>query len=297
MKKSVSGVVAEKILKVIGAKNMYQNPNFMKLQEKINSLPTIVPPGQRVFWKKFKLGSFHYFATKRKSENILIYFHGGAFVSGPNIFHWNFLKRLRRRTNFQIYFPMYPKAPAHNFKEAYDFIFEFYKEVCAKNPEANFVFMGDSAGGNIALSFAQQVKAKNLKQPSKVILFSPCLDLTLSNPQIDEIDKQDIDPMLSKPSLKSAYEKWANGEDLKNPVLSPFYGDCHNIGEITLFIGTQEVLLPENQDFKEKCEAEGIKINFTKKDLMNHVYVLQPIKEGRQETRALIKTLNKKEKQ
>jgi acetyl esterase/lipase len=44
------------------------------------------------------------------------------------------------------------------------------------------VFMGDSAGGGISLALAQLLKEKNLSQPGNIILISPALDLSFTNP-------------------------------------------------------------------------------------------------------------------
>lgn len=61
------------------------------------------------------------------------------------------------------------------------------------NP-AELIFMGDSAGGGFALALAQKIRDENDPQPGQIILLSPWLDITLTNPNINDIDG--IDPFL-----------------------------------------------------------------------------------------------------
>lgn len=294
--RSLSSRAIEKIMKTVGAKKLYEHQSFLSRHEKENQKLVKPPIGQKSLWKKQDIGQFYYYHTKNKSKTAVVYFHGGAFVSQPNIFHWNYLKKLKLKTKSKVYFPIYPKAPAFSYKISYAFLFEFYEQFLLKNKDKKIVFMGDSAGGNIALSFAEQLKAKNMRCPDKLVLFSPCLDLTLSNPQIDEIEKNDIDPMLSKKGLTLMYRAWAKDETLTNPILSPMFGDFADIGEISLFVGTNEILYPEAKQFFEKCIQLGVQIKFYEKQEQNHAFPLHPIKEAKEAFEVVCKTILNKSK-
>lgn len=64
---------------------------------------------------------------------------------------------------------------------------------CRPLPEpADLILMGDSAGGGFVLALAQFMKQEEVPQPSQLILLSPWLDLSLSNPNIKEIDPSDF---------------------------------------------------------------------------------------------------------
>ena len=49
--------------------------------------------------------------------------------------------------------------------------------------------MGDSSGGGISLALAQRLREDGYDQPGHVVLLSPWLDATLSNPEIAEFDR------------------------------------------------------------------------------------------------------------
>ena len=44
--------------------------------------------------------------------------------------------------------------------------------------------MGDSAGGGMSLALAQKFREECLPQPSNIVLLSPWLDITMTNPDI-----------------------------------------------------------------------------------------------------------------
>ena len=53
------------------------------------------------------------------------------------------------------------------------------------------LFLGDSAGAGLAISFAQYLNEVNLPQPEKIILSSPWLDVSLTNPDIQNVILKD----------------------------------------------------------------------------------------------------------
>lgn len=291
--KSLSSRALEKILEIVGAKKIYEHENFLMKNKKNNQKLVKPPVSQKYFWNKNDIEKFYYYSSKIDSDRVIVYFHGGAFVSQPNIFHWIYLRKLKRKTKSKIYFPIYPKSPEFNYKIAYDFLFDFYKTCLNENPDKEIIFIGDSAGGNIALSFAEQLKIKKLKTPNKIILFSPCLDLTLSNSEIDNIEKQNLDLMLSKKGLKLMYEAWANKTNLKNPILSPMFGDYLDIGEISIFVGTNEILYPEAKGFYAQAKQKNVSINYFEKQQQNHAYVLHPISEAKEAFKIICEIIKK----
>ena len=72
--------------------------------------------------------------------------------------------------------------------------------------------MGDSAGGNIALSYAQYLNEINLPQPGHIITISPVVDATFTNPEIPHY----VDSMIGKEGLKTFAKIWAESDELDN---------------------------------------------------------------------------------
>ena len=80
--------------------------------------------------------------------------------------------------------------------------------------------MGDSAGGGMALALTQKIGKEELTKPSKTILISPWLDVTMENSEIKKV--QEKDKMLNAEILKLAGISYAREEnDTKNYLVSP----------------------------------------------------------------------------
>ena len=83
-------------------------------------------------------------------------------------------------------------------------------------------FIGDSVGGTLIASLTQRLIIKDIQLPEKIILVTPVMDASMSNPDIVKVDN--IDPMLSKIGVLSAKKMCAENNDLKNVMISPLLG-------------------------------------------------------------------------
>ena len=100
--------------------------------------------------------------------------------------------------------------------------------------------------------------------------------------------------MLAKDTLNKLAIYWSNGTDLKDYRLSPKFGDCKDIGEISFFVGTYEIFLPDILELSEIMENENIEHNLIVKDKMLHDYPLfLHIPEGKEAFKQIIDILAK----
>ncbi|MDZ7633552.1 MAG: alpha/beta hydrolase [Bacteroidales bacterium] len=108
-----------------------------------------------------------------KSEIVILYLHGGAYMGNILSLHWDLIKELVKKTGAEIVVPDYPLAPDATYREAYSFVGDLYARLTTDYPTKRIVFMGDSAGGGLAFGFAQQLRNEKKKQPDQLILSSP----------------------------------------------------------------------------------------------------------------------------
>jgi acetyl esterase/lipase len=207
-----------------------------------------------------------------KSDLIILYFHGGAYMSNLRKEHWILIEKLIIKTGATIVVPDYPLAPEASCKETYDFIESLFTRLITEYPAKRIVFMGDSAGGGLALGFTQQLRDENKKQPEQIIIFSPWLDVTMSNPLLEILDKED--KMLSIDGLKNAGQKYAADLDLKDSRVSPVYGDLTGLCRISLFTGTRDILNADAQKFKQQMKEQNINFNYFEYPDMFHDWVI-----------------------
>lgn len=229
---------------------------------------------------------------KSSSQMVILYIHGGAWTNQPLNLHWLFMDKMAQALNAKVIAPIYPKVPHFSYQDTYPKMFSLYKEILASIESSNqLTIIGDSAGGNIALGLIQLLKRDGLPQPQDIILLSACVDMSLENPLIQEYEEND--PMLASEGMEVITKIWAADKALKDPIISPIYGDFQGVGKITHFIGSHESLYPDAIQFDEKLTEQGVAINTFVYPKMNHVFVVMPIPEAVDAQQKIINILSK----
>lgn len=216
-----------------------------------------------------------------QKQDTIIYFHGGGYFFQPFRRQYVSINKIAKNTNSKVFMPVYPKAPDNNFIDAMNILEKFYRDVLKNiDNDTKISFIGDSAGGGLALGFAYYIIDKNLRQPDNLILISPWLDLTNSHPNIKEYAKKEA--FFSLDVLDIVADYWANGkENLKNPYASPKYGDLSKIkSHISLFTGTYETFAPDVFDMINELKSLNKNFDFEIKEKLLHVYPFHPAYEG-----------------
>lgn len=126
-----------------------------------------------------------------------------------------------------------------------------------------------SAGGTICLSLAYALHTANLPLPSQLILLSPWVDITLDNPDIEEVLPNEA--ILSPKPLAHHGLEWLRGsptpspasiEELHDPRVSPLFGDPSIFTEagtkLIVTSGLYDILHPDIALFVEKAERARV---------------------------------------
>jgi len=251
-----------------------------KRTEKICNVATYTASGRNVFVLSPK--------SKKATQHIL-YLHGGAYVQNFVKQHWKFLSNLVASADSVVTAPDYPLAPKHTFIDAFHMVISVYREMVANVGSYNIVVMGDSAGGGFSLALCQRLKAENLPQPRRIILLSPWLDLTLTNPEIHSIDSHD--PFLGISGLRKAAVAYSGGHDLHDYLLSPINGSLDGLAPISIFVGSNDILVADARRLAIIAKQRGIAIDYREYSDMVHVWMLLYFPESRkaqEEIKALL---------
>lgn len=184
----------------------------------------------------------------------LVYTHGGAYVSSILATHWNLLAGLIARSGVSITVPLYGRAPEHHVDEAYELLDAVYEKARADFGDRVFVG-GDSAGGGLALGQAQRFRDDGKTPPAGVILLSPWLDVTMTNPDI--VPLEPLDHMLGVGGLAEAGRLWAGKRDTRDPLVSPLFGSMQGLPPVFTYQGDRDLLLPDTKLLKRAIGAAG----------------------------------------
>lgn len=184
----------------------------------------------------------------------LVYLHGGAYVSGPNLAQWWLAARLSRAVGLRVVVALYRRAPDHQFPAAYDDAVGVVDELGAD------LVAGDSAGGGVAAAVALT------RDVRKLLLFSPWLDLRLDDARIAGI----TDRVLARDGVAEAGRRYAGDTPADDPRLSPIYGDLSTLPPTMVQIGTHDIMLPDCQRFRGRATAARVDVDYVEMDGMFH---------------------------
>lgn len=216
-----------------------------------------------------------------KPDAVVLYLHGGAFVANITQYQWDMVGVLAGKTQAMFVVPDYPLAPGVNCREVYEFIDQLYKQIRSDYPQLRIIMMGDSSGAGMVLGYAQQLRDEGGHQPEQILLISPLLDVTMSNPALAEVE--DTNKMLTAAELQLAVEIYADGMDHRDYRLSPIYGNFKGLGKISLFIGTHDLMIADSRKLKQMLEGQGVDMHYHEYERMFHVFMaVTRLKESRE---------------
>ena len=281
---SIMSKVAWLVLRTNGYKKMGADPAartayFEKLRAENRKPPE--PPVRKIRSRidREQIGGVDVFRLEKGRRKAVLYLHGGSYCEAPVVQHWQFCDRIARETDATVVFPLYKRAPEHRFEETFAFLHTLWEKLVESVGAGHVTVIGDSAGGGLALAFAEYLaRETELPQPGQIVLFSPWLDIGMETEIPEKLARQD--PTLVREMLRDAGRNWAGDTDPRDYRLSPLFGELIGLAPLTLYVGTHEIFLPDARRLKERCEREGVPLRYVEAEAMNHAYALYPIPEG-----------------
>jgi len=272
---SIESVVAKLILRINGRKKLLERQST---KGDYTDFDIPLPPDfitRDLQVETTRIGEKNVFIISpvdSKSEKNVLFLHGGAYVQNMSSHHWQLVGQLSWSTGCTFTVPDYPMAPDHNYMDAFAMVETLYQEMIVKTDPDNIIFMGDSAGGGFALALAQKMKIGQVVKPGRVILISPWLDFTLTNPLIPPLERKSL--LLELKSLLKVSRSYAGDTPGNHYQLSPINGPLDGLPEISLFTGTHDLLFPDCLKFKNLMLEQGLSLNYYEFPKMIHDWPL-----------------------
>ncbi|MDF2084877.1 alpha/beta hydrolase [Bacillus pseudomycoides] len=204
---------------------------------------------------------------------ILIYYHGGCFVSGDLETHDRQLRMLANLSNSLVIAVDYRLAPEHVYPAAHDdaikatYIVRQYASHWGGNLN-NITLAGDSAGGHLALVTCLRLKAQGQWLPQRQILIYPMLDANgLSNSYKEFGD----DYVITRDMLLSGFEAYLSNLPFNHPEASPLYrDDLTGLPETHILTAEFDPLVDEGQMLYHRLLEAGVKVQCRRYLGVNH---------------------------
>ena len=206
-------------------------------------------------------------------ERTIIYVHGGGFVFGLSALHMNYVEHLAETCKARVLVIDYKLSPEVKYPIALNEILAVWKNLIESGLDnSKTVFMGDSAGANLALAASLKIRDNGFAQPACLVLACPSFDATFSG--MSYKNNTDKDPVLTIDELEYFFDSYLGDADRNDPLISPIFADLHDLPPFLVSVGTEEVLLSDSIALKQNAKRDGADMSLFIGDGMWHNWQL-----------------------
>ena len=191
------------------------------------------------------------------ANHIMLYVHGGAYVFGAgtaSLYEASVIASTSRLKVLSVDYRMPPEDP---FPQAIEDAVAVYRFLLKSYEPSEVAFGGTSAGGGLALATTHRLKALDVALPGAIYAGTPWADLSKTGDTLFTNEGLDRVLVSYEGLLKGAAELYADGESLKDPLISPIYGDFDSFPPTIFVSGTRDMLLSDTARTHQKIRAAG----------------------------------------
>lgn len=243
-----------------------------------------MPKEKGVKYRKIRLGNVKAIISEYepcKSKNIIMYIHGGGFVSGSASASKGYCSMLAKYSGCKVIAVDYALAPKYSFPYGFNDCFEAFCQIVELYPETKITLVGESAGANLCLALG--LKVKNMNKVSCILVHSPFVDFTGC---LDRTEHEIDDFTVKQGCLKALKQIYVGENEADNPLISPIFGDYLGFPPIFITCDYNETLYADAKALYKKCEQAGVEVEMV--EMKGTFHAFAPIGTGSPETRQIL---------
>lgn len=249
-----------------------ESANWVKARKRNDLFYKLMPKAKGVKFKTVKLAdkkALYARTAEPKDGNIIMYLHGGGFVTGNALVTESYSSMLAKYSGFRVYSVNYSLAPEHQFPAGFDDCCNAFEALTEMYPDSKITLVGESAGGNLCLAVALKYKASG--KIASVIVHSPTTDFSGS---VDHDINENKDIIVKKGCLEPLKRMYVGNNDTKNPYISPIYGDYKDFPPIYISCDANETLYADSIALYDKCVESGVDATLVTMEGAYHAYAI-----------------------
>ena len=191
-------------------------------------------------------------------ERMLVHAHGGCYVLNPGEAGLPEAIMMAGIGGFRVIAVDYRMPPDAYFPAALDDVVTVWKAALRQHDPRRMAIFGGSAGGALTLETVLRAKAEGLPLPAAIAPGTPMSDVTKTGDSFRT--NALVDNVLVSPDgfCDAAAAFYANGRDLRDPLLSPIHGDVSGFPPTILTTGTRDLLLSNTVRMHRKLRQAGV---------------------------------------
>ena len=263
---------------------LVENPDLEKHRQSQDAIGAMMSNTKAVSYREFKIDDIdaEWVSVNRAhmKKYILLHCHGGGYSTGSRIYARTLTSKLAESTSMDVLCFDYRLAPEHPYPAAAEDAMKVWDYLMLLGYGArDIILTGDSAGGNLVLSLTLKLKQEGRLLPRGLLLMSPWTDLTSSGLSFES--KAELDPVLNKAYIDRMVEAYAGGQELKNPLISPLFGNFEGFPPTYIQVGENEILLSDSQRLHQAFVDANVSARMDMYPGMWHVFQMSPVKAAR----------------
>ncbi len=206
----------------------------------------------------------------RNRDRLLVHVHGGGYVYNPGEAGTQEATLMAAYGGFKVLSFDYRMPPDYPYPAAMDDAMAVWKAALKMQKPRNMAIFGTSTGGGMTLAMILRAKQEHLPLPAAIAPGTPWSDLTETGDTYKTNEWLDNILVSYSGYLSHAAQLYANGHDLKDPQLSPIYGDFHGFPPAILTSGTRDLFLSLTVLTHRKLRQAGVEAQLQVFEGMSH---------------------------
>lgn len=203
-----------------------------------------------------------------KPRKVILYFHGGAYLSGSGTTHKGMLGRLSKLSGIRICAPDYQLLQEAPFPAAFEDARSAWETLAAHGyvPE-DIILGGDSAGGGLMLALLADLTQRGIT-PAGAFGISPWTDLTLSGESLSS----PTEAILPLGRMNESVDLYLAGAERADPRASPLFAKYQTPPPVLIQVGKDEALADDARRMADVLRKAGGQVTLNEWDTALHVF-------------------------
>ena len=206
-------------------------------------------------------------------DRVLLCTHGGGYVVGSMYSHRKMFAHIAKAVGCRALIVHFRRAPENLMPGPVEDTAQVYAWLLDQGirPE-HIAFVGDSAGGALAVSGILRAREMHLPFPAASLPMSPFVDPEAKSGSYDTNGAKDA--LVSKREIIWGMAKLSLGEggDARHPLVNPSLADLGGFPPMLIQVGGDESLLDDSIALADRARADGVDVTLEIVPGMQHVF-------------------------
>jgi len=208
-------------------------------------------------------------------NQVFILMHGGGFALGSMFSHRKLAGHIAKAAGVTAFVVDFRRAPEFPFPAQIEDGLAVYEELLRSGRRAeDITFIGDSAGGNLAITMTLKLRDEGKPLPGQVIVMSPWLNMENTGKTIDT--NNDTDFLITREGLQGNIDRYlSGGANPTDPLVNPLYADFTGFPRLYVVASTTESLFEDAERLAGLARDAGVDVTFVPTPGEQHVFQFQ----------------------